>query len=253
MADDWTQARAFYSALTLARDGDEMEQYGAENYGLNERWPAYEQFWRFHVAPATERPASIAIREGVSQLVHDLSGANYRTFCCVVSACDFTAMLQTDVSYERAEDWKRLLSFHAAAVRAFADLIASTSCVLTALELSPGPLPPDRREWRSLVDDYRAYHAYLEGIDPGSLTWISDEERRIAIVLSPEALTADSTCDRAADRAAVNHRARLVDAARRHLDDLIHLLNVGSGQLIGLLEPAQACRAYHQLWGWYRG
>jgi hypothetical protein len=62
MASDWELSRPYYCGLTLLRDGDEVEQYGAENYRLQERWPAYERFWRFHVAPATQRPACVAFR-----------------------------------------------------------------------------------------------------------------------------------------------------------------------------------------------
>jgi hypothetical protein len=252
MADDWERSRTFYASLTLARDGDETEQYGAENYRLGERWPAYERFWRFHVAPATERPASIAIREGVARPVSEMIRANYQTFCRVVSACDYTAMLQTDVSYTRVEDWGRLLSSHAAAVESFAELVASAARLLTTLGLPPGPLPPDREEWRSLFERHQAYQSYLAGVEPGSVAWITDEKRRIAIVLGPETVVSASPLAGSADPATGSSR-RLVDAARLHLDDLIHVLNVGSGQLIELLEPAQASRAYHRLWGWYQG
>jgi hypothetical protein len=253
MADEWEKSRPFYEALTLARHGDETEQYGADNYGLDRRWPAYERFWRFHVAPATERPAGIAIREGVAQLVLDLILANYQTFCRVVSACDFTALLQTDVGFTRDEDWQRLLAFHDKALAEFSKTAGSAARLLTALDLPSGPVPLQREDWRSLFESHRAYQAYLVALDQESVEWVADDECRIATVLPPEEVPAARDLGRSADAARGVPRRRLVDAARNHLDDLISLLNVGLEQVIAALEPAQGSRTYLRLQGWYRG
>jgi hypothetical protein len=253
MAADWERTRTFYESLTLARDGDDTERYGAENYRLDERWPAYEHFWRCHVAPATERPASIAIREGVSRLVLEMAQANYQTFSHVVSACDSTAMLQTDLAFARVEDWRRLFTFHAVAIGSFAELVTSVSRLLATLGLPLGLLPPDRDEWRALSERHQTYQAYLANLEPRSIAWATDEGRRIALVLSPEAVGFAPPLAEPADLTTDSSRVRLVAVARLHLDNLIHILNFGSEQLTELLEPAQARREYHRLWGWYRG
>src|SRR4029450_4666747 len=57
----WARHRPFYDALTLA-DGDEVEQRAGSEYGLGTSFSWYLRFWKFHVAPATNRPHNIGLR-----------------------------------------------------------------------------------------------------------------------------------------------------------------------------------------------
>ena len=250
MASDWDTSRGFYGALTLLLDGDEIEQLGAENYRLNLRWPAYEQFWQLHVVPATQRPANINVREGASRTVRNVMTANYETFCCVVAACDYTAMLQSDTTAARGEDWARLFIAIDSAIEAFARLRTSASNVLETLGHSFDCADGRDKSWLVTRRSIETYHEYLRGQSKAP-SRLSDVDAVPTVIVVPRASLNDHGVVKPPGDKGTS--LRLVDAIRLHLDDVIELLNAGHELLLAGLAPVQSNRRYHELWGWYSG
>src|SRR5260221_2942209 len=87
----WTAARFCSEGLTLAKDGDPAEQYGATRHRLAEHFPNYEAFWKRHVCPATERPSGITFRPGVSDIVSVIAQRSYTVFIYLLEAYEFLA------------------------------------------------------------------------------------------------------------------------------------------------------------------
>ena len=69
---NWQVWEPSYRQLTLANDGDELEQDFAINYDLGKTFPNYESFWRYHVAPATNRPVDVDHRSTSDPLIQRL-------------------------------------------------------------------------------------------------------------------------------------------------------------------------------------
>ncbi len=250
MSSDWEASRPYYGSLTLLQDGDEVEKYGAEDFRLHERWPAYEEFWKSHIAPATRRPASIDPRQGISPITSKLMTANYDAFGCVVAACDLVGMLQTDVSFTRKNDWKRLFSRLGSALDAFIDVAEAVAEVLDTLGLPPAPGELMGEDWLVAHGRFDAYQTYLTEQIMSAMEWADLKMIPTALVASKEAALRDSSLGVGRDPEC--SRLRLVDAGRQHLDDLIVLLNAGQKRLIAKLEPVQSSGQYHELWGWRR-
>lgn len=59
--ETWKSA---FDHITLREEGDSVEILGAEEFSLDTEFHGYQTFWRYHVVPATNRPANIDLRIG---------------------------------------------------------------------------------------------------------------------------------------------------------------------------------------------
>ena len=85
---EWNIWKAAFDLVTLKNDGDSLEMRGATEHGLDSSFSNFEIFWRYHVVPATNRPANIEFRPNVSTAVSKVATLNHSLFIDLVNAAD---------------------------------------------------------------------------------------------------------------------------------------------------------------------
>ncbi|MBI1901312.1 MAG: hypothetical protein HYS13_09405 [Planctomycetia bacterium] len=90
----WVQYRAHLSRVTLRQHGAGPEIRGCESHHLDVRFPQYEEFWRHHIVPCTNRPTNIYFRDGLSPVMERIACVNFGIWNDLVHACDLIARVK---------------------------------------------------------------------------------------------------------------------------------------------------------------
>ncbi len=87
-AKKWKAAKQFYDGLTLAKDGDCIEQQATAQLAVDKLLPHHEAFWKYHVCPATLRPQGINFRPGIAGIVSVIAQRHYSVLVYLLEATD---------------------------------------------------------------------------------------------------------------------------------------------------------------------
>jgi hypothetical protein len=118
----WSAWKPAYDKVTLKDDGDPTEIRGATAHGLDASFANYERFWRYHVVPATNRPANIDHRPTVSAQVSRMGTSSHALFCDVVGAADLLVKIRAgDLGGERFANCTDAITKDGNAVQKFTD------------------------------------------------------------------------------------------------------------------------------------
>lgn len=122
---EWTRIKKqYYGQLTFAKSGEMVEEYGVREHRLHERIPFLEEFWRCHVAPATNRPDDTFLSDGIDPVISLIAERSYEVFCNVVDAMDELASVRKGPPVPpRYRSYLNVLRFSGDALQLFSGLV----------------------------------------------------------------------------------------------------------------------------------
>jgi hypothetical protein len=121
---DWDALKAAYQDLRFdSEPAENVEKYAVERHELNKHLPNLEVFWRFHIAPATNRPVDTHLRDGISPVVSRMAERSYEIFCNVSDALDELAIVKSGLSPPRYRPCLNVMRFTGDALMLFDGLI----------------------------------------------------------------------------------------------------------------------------------
>ena len=86
---DWNSLKTVYRRLSFdSPPCEHVEAYGIKTHGLNQKLQNVEEFWRFRVAPATNRPDNTYLLDDVHPVISRIAERSYETFCNISDALD---------------------------------------------------------------------------------------------------------------------------------------------------------------------
>lgn len=86
---DWNSVQRVYRRLSFDTPPYErVEAYGIETHKLDQRLPNLQEFWRFHVAPATNRPDNTYLLDDVHPVISRMAERSYEVYCNISDALD---------------------------------------------------------------------------------------------------------------------------------------------------------------------
>jgi hypothetical protein len=86
---DWKTLKKRYSKLRFTDDPSEaVEAYGVAQHKLDQKLPHLEEFWRYHIAPATLRPKEAFLAPQVRQVTSRMAERSYEIYCNISDAFD---------------------------------------------------------------------------------------------------------------------------------------------------------------------
>jgi hypothetical protein len=120
--ESWEKSKWYYDGLSIVNEGDITEQTGADRYGLTRDMPNYERFWRYHIAPATQRPFSIRVRDEADEIVKLIAQRSYSVFSNILEAITQLEVIQHEGLGERTRNATIAIKFAGDALLMFDEL-----------------------------------------------------------------------------------------------------------------------------------
>jgi hypothetical protein len=258
----WTASKSFYDQQTLVSNGDETEKYAAKTLNFEALFPHYGKFWRYHVCPATTRPAGITFRAGVGDIASVITQRNYTVFMYLVETLEHLQLVDAGTIGPRNRNCYIVLMYAGNALQVFAEL-------QTALCGKPGPLngmpdlakqlgvyidpfPDWKTMWaydRDLLSTYRNYLTHQ-----GWFYCVEKSATNELLVLKPDAFQPGAAytwthADRDY-RANPNNWFPVQDLCHVVVKDTIAFLDLAYEKICTELEPLLPTATYQALWGW---
>src|SRR5947207_1278430 len=85
---NWSGLRSVLPNVTLRAHGAPSEVHGSVKFNLDKSFDQYEEFWRFHIVPCTNRPANVQWREGVAKEIGHIGQISYGIWTDLVDASE---------------------------------------------------------------------------------------------------------------------------------------------------------------------
>jgi hypothetical protein len=86
---DWNSLKDAYQHLNFTSEPFErVEEYGARVHKLNQRLSNVQEFWRYHIAPATNRPEGTHLSDNIRPVTSRLAERSYEIYCNICDALD---------------------------------------------------------------------------------------------------------------------------------------------------------------------
>lgn len=250
----WPAHKAFYDSLMLRSDGDVAERLGATQYGIDTAFPNYERFWRYHVAPATQRPGNaLLFRFGIHDSVIAVVQGAYTVFSYLLEANEYLAQLKKDDLGPRCRNWYNTVIYAGNAIQVIESLqVAVESKLAAALGQSINVFPDWKATWnpgREGIINFRNYVTHK-----GVFQIFVDSSRPYVLARSevtrknsPDVTWTHSVTDFATDK------SRFVEcrvAGQEIVAESTDWLNRAFGRFCDTLDPFLPLSAYQALWGW---
>jgi hypothetical protein len=218
--DAWEQMRPFYDGLTLARNGDNAEQGAFHNSLFADHFSGYESFWRYHVAPATDRPHSIRIRRNADGIINRIAQRSFSVFQRVLYAVESLANSDDSSSREAISALEHsgvALTLFNALESTIAGNESDSLCARLKFEIRTAR--QISTEWNKARNQLVTYRDYLT--HQGSLMTVTIKPSGPPFVLRSEHLVGQGNVDWA-------------DVEQKHLDQASHweVLRTVSGEVI---------------------
>jgi hypothetical protein len=94
---DWFTLKQRYQRLKFNDPKFErVEEYAVRQHKLDQKLPNLENFWRFHIAPATLRPLDTVFAPNVRQVTSRMAERSYEIFCNISDALDELHLISTE-------------------------------------------------------------------------------------------------------------------------------------------------------------
>ncbi|MGH7886381.1 MAG: hypothetical protein ACREPG_00825 [Candidatus Binatia bacterium] len=121
---DWNSLKRAYLHLNFTSEPFErVEEYGASVHKLNERLSNVQEFWRYHIAPATNRPEGTHLSDNIRGVTSRLAERSYEIYCNVSDALDELAEIKKGLKPPRYRSCLNVLRFSGDALLLFDSLI----------------------------------------------------------------------------------------------------------------------------------
>ncbi|MCY3016314.1 MAG: hypothetical protein NT171_16700 [Planctomycetota bacterium] len=254
----WQVWQPAFDRVTLRDDGDPLEIRAAVEHGLDVMFQNYVAFWRYHIVPATNRPANLDLRQEAAREIGQIAELSHSLLGDLVQAADSLVRIRVgDLGGDRFRNCTDAIKCDGDAIQKFTDLQKRIEA-LTAVVHRPIQVWSDadwRARWfpsREKIISYRNFLTHtgqpqvmLVPQNGGSmvpyvlhqdyvirgqhLTWA---EQKKVYRTSPEKFTT------------------LANACEELHIESIAWLNDAYGEVIRALQPLLSDDNYHWLWGW---
>jgi hypothetical protein len=256
---DWKVWRPVYAQFNLRDHGDAKEQRGAKEYGLDLRFPNWQEFWRNHVVPCTRRPQGICFRNGVADVTREVSELNYSAFADLVRAADSLRQVRNgELGGPEYRNCVEVIKSSGDALQKFTELQTAVEKRLAAALGRTIKLWTDK-QWKSVwrpsrekVIGYR-HHLTHRG-EPQFIEGPAADGSSTPYVLKHKYVVRDKDLGWAEQMADFRRNpgrwAPLADVCAELYDGTIEWLDKAYQRLVWKLRALPGDRAYQQLWGW---
>jgi hypothetical protein len=256
---DWNTWKPAFDLVTIKKDGDSLEIRGATEHGLDVVFPNFEIFWRYHVVPATNRPANIEFRHYASNEITRIATLSHSLFIDIVNAADSLAKINAgDLGGDRFRNCTDAIKSSGDAVQKFTDLQKAIED-----QLAPA-LGSTIRLWsgadwnniwfpsREKIINYRNFLTH-SGY-PQVMHVPQPDGSRVPFVLHQDYIVRGNYLtwpeQEEIFRNDPSKWAKLVDVCNELQSETIKWLNDVYLQAINALHPFLTSEDYHHLWGW---
>jgi hypothetical protein len=268
----WEVWKSAYDLVTLRDDGDPIEIRGSKQHNLDKDFPNYELFWRYHVVPATYRPANFDLRADASKEVSSTSSISHAIWVDLVNAADSLGKaLQGDLGGERFRNYIDAMKSDGDALQKFSDFQVSIegpksanaknapktwlarACGRGIAIFDPGDLQTKWLPWR---ERYVSYRNYLTHMTTPPYFWTRETAPGVVVpfVLKKEFMGRKNypNWQEQEQLASTNPErwAKLVDVCEELHRDTVAWLNGAYAEVRKAVDPLVSDQAYQRLWGW---
>lgn len=256
---DWKEWQPVYEKYNLREHGDANEQRGAKEHGLDLRLPHWVEFWRFHVAPCTQRPHNIYHRRTVADVIRKISEVSYALFRDLVHASDSLALVRKgELKYPEFRNCLDTIKSSGDALQKFTDIQTAVEQGL-APELgrtiklwTPKQWTRSWGPWRERIIGYRNYLTHRS--EPQFLLIPSGDGSRMPYVLKRKYVVRKKYLDWIKQKRSYQRNpdrwAPLPDVCADLYDEAIKWLDAAYRRLVWKLRALPSNPAYQRLWGW---
>src|SRR5262245_57433975 len=128
---DWNVWKQAFEKVRLREEGDDIEIDGCKRFDLDLKYPNYEQFWRLHVVPATNRPGNFQFRPSADPIITQMAITSHGIFSDLLTAEEKLEHVRTGDYGNRFQNCLQSLKAGGDAMQKFDDL--QRKCIQKAL------------------------------------------------------------------------------------------------------------------------
>jgi hypothetical protein len=252
----WTDSEDFYRSLTLAEHGIAPEQSFARRPWLAAAFANLEEFWQYHICPATTRPYGVDFRPGISPIVCKIALTSCSIMGKLLDAEDSLNKVRAGDLGERCRNWRDAIEAAGNALQLTSELhylIAGSpkkQSLASHLKLAINPFPDWQTNWavdREMASKYRNYLVH-----EGHVYTVRDESTGKTLVLGRAAFAAGGDWI----QAETSYRARpgdwesLESVCDGVFGDTVAFIDRTYDRLLDEMDELLILPAYQRLWGW---
>ncbi len=257
---NWRTWRQAFDHLNLREEGDDIEIDGCKQFNLDVKFPNYEEFWRLHVAPATDRPGSpYRFREFIDPVVANMATTSHGIFCDLVMAEEHLALVKNGDYGSRYQNCLQSLKAGGDAMQKLDNLQRKLIQDDLAKRLGRSVVVWTTTQWRNTWEQrYKkvvAYRNYLTHTNTPQVMLVSQPNGEEIPCVPHE----DHFLDYRSlpwNEQTARHQAHPNEwDAYRHVCERVHnatitWLNDVYAEVLSALEPLLNEEDYRDLWGW---
>lgn len=258
---NWNIWKTAFDNLNLRDHGDNLEIMGFEKYNLKELFPNYELFWRYHIAPATNRPANLKFRKNTNAVITHMSQLNNNILLDIVrSSVNLEKIKGADFGEIRYENSFNAMKQIGDSIQKFTDIQNHIEKELMKNVLNKNEKIWSKNDWKEIWKPKREkvikFRNFLT--HTGQLEVILSKDNHIPYVLNKEAFFTLSPNNEDISwelqqkiyKESPEKYENLITVTENIYKDSIMWLNDAYGEIIKLLQPYLIEEHYHHLWGW---
>ena len=255
----WQVWQAAFDRVTLRDDGDPLEVRAAVQHGLDDLFPNYGVFWRYHIVPATNRPANLDLRKEAARELGQIGALSHSLLGDLVNAADSLVRITAgDLGGERFRNCTDSIKSDGDAVQKFTDLQKSIEGPLAAALSRPIQVW-SKADWdsrwfpsREKIIGYRNFLTHMG--QPQVMLVPQPGGGMVPHVLHQDYIVRGNNLTWAEQEAVYRTNpekwAKLTDVCEELHRESITWLNDAYGEIIRALQPFLTDEDYHWLWGW---
>ncbi len=255
----WQVWQAAFDCVTLRDDGDPLEIRAAEQHGLDVSFPNYGVFWRYHIVPATNRPANLDLRKEAAREIGMIGALSHSLLVDLVNAADSLVRIRVgDFGGERFRNCTDAIKCAGDAVQKFTELRKAIEGPLAAAlsrRIEVWSTADWQNKWFPAREKIIGYRNFLTHMGHPQVMLVSQAGGSVApFVLHQDYIVRGNHLTWAEQEAVYNSHpekwANLADVCEELHRNSIAWLNDAYGDIIRTLQPFLTDEDYHWLWGW---
>lgn len=114
--------RAYGQFATLRLHGDTTEQLASQRYDLDKSFPEYEEFWKTHIVPCTNRPENVFWRDGIAIEMSRIGQLSHGIWVGLFEAYESLALVKQGEFGVNYRNWRDAIESGGNAMQKFGEL-----------------------------------------------------------------------------------------------------------------------------------